>query len=98
MEETATDRWARLYFIISKLFNNPNFEIRIAVLPNVTNSPNFAGRHFDAQGETLLFGPTLKSHWIASYKFWNKFKFEYSLNFKRVQTFWKNLINSLKFT
>jgi hypothetical protein len=24
---------------------------------------------------------------IASYKFWNKFKFEYSLNFKGVQTF-----------
>jgi hypothetical protein len=24
---------------------------------------------------------------ISSYKFWNKFKFEYSLNFKGVQTF-----------
>jgi hypothetical protein len=34
-EETATDRWARLYFIISKLFNHLNFEIQIGVLPNV---------------------------------------------------------------
>jgi hypothetical protein len=88
-EETTTDRWARLYFIISKLFNHPNFEIRIGVLPNVQNSPNFAGRQFETQGATLLFGPTSKSHWIASYKFWNKFKFESFLNFKRVQNFLK---------
>jgi hypothetical protein len=26
-EEMASDKWVRLYFIISKLFNHPNFEI-----------------------------------------------------------------------
>jgi hypothetical protein len=31
--------------------------------------------------------PTSNSVKIASYKFWNKFKFESSFNFKRVQTF-----------
>jgi hypothetical protein len=25
----------------------------------------------------------------SCYKFWNRFKFEYSLNFKRVQTMWE---------
>jgi hypothetical protein len=43
------------------------------------------------QGATLLFGSTSKSIWIASYKFWNKFKFESSLNFKLVQTFLEKL-------
>jgi hypothetical protein len=56
-EETATDWWARLYFVISMLFNHPNFEIQIGVLPD------------ESQGETLLFGPTSKSNWIAYYKF-----------------------------
>jgi hypothetical protein len=32
-------------------------------------------------------GTTSKSHRIESYKFWSKFKFESSLNFKGVQTF-----------
>jgi hypothetical protein len=43
VEETATDRWARLYFVILKLLNHPNFEIRIGVHLNVQNSLNFAG-------------------------------------------------------
>jgi hypothetical protein len=30
-----------------------------------------------------------------NYKFWNKFKFEYSLNFEVIQTFWEK---SGKFT
>jgi hypothetical protein len=37
----------RLHFIFSKIFNHPNFEIRISDLPNVQNSPNFAGRYFE---------------------------------------------------
>jgi hypothetical protein len=37
-EETATDWWACLYFVISKLFNHPNFEIQIGVLLDVQNS------------------------------------------------------------
>jgi hypothetical protein len=38
-------------------------------------------------GTTLLFGTTLNSQRIASYKFWNKIKIETSSNFKGVQTF-----------
>jgi hypothetical protein len=41
------------------------------------------------QGETFLSGSGSKSHRIASYKFWDKFKFEYSMNFKGIQTFLK---------
>jgi hypothetical protein len=52
---------------------------------------------FETQGETLLFGSTSKSNWIAYYKFWNKFKFEFSRILKGYKTFCKNLINSLKF-
>jgi hypothetical protein len=83
----ATDKWARPYFIILSIFNQPNFEIRIGVLLDLQNSPNFAGRHFETQGATLIVSPTSKSHCIASYKFWNQFKFEYSLNLRGVQTF-----------
>jgi hypothetical protein len=50
----------------------------------------FAGLQFETQGATLLFGPTPKSHCIGCYKFWNKFKFESSLNFKGVQNFLEN--------
>jgi hypothetical protein len=32
-----------------------------------------------------------------SNKFWNKIQLESSINFKGVQTFWKNLVNSLEF-
>jgi hypothetical protein len=35
----------------------------------------------------FYFSPTSKSKRIASYKFWDKFKFESSLNFKGIQTF-----------
>jgi hypothetical protein len=97
VEEMTTDRWARLYFVISMLFNHPNIEIQIGVLPDVQNSQNVSGREFETQGETLLFGPTSKSNWIAYYKFWNKFKFEFSRILKGYKTFCKNLINSLKF-
>jgi hypothetical protein len=34
----------RLHFIISKIFNHLNFKIRIGDLPDIQNSPNFAGR------------------------------------------------------
>jgi hypothetical protein len=37
------DKWARLYFLFSNLFNHPNFENRIGVLPDIEKSPNFAG-------------------------------------------------------
>jgi hypothetical protein len=37
----------RLYFVFSKFFNHPNFEIRIGVLPDVQNSPNFVGLPFE---------------------------------------------------
>jgi hypothetical protein len=37
----------RLHFIISMIFNHPNFEIRNGILPDVQNSPNFAGRQFE---------------------------------------------------
>jgi hypothetical protein len=77
----------RLYFVISKIFNHPNFQIRNGNLPDVQNTPNFVGIHFEKYGTTLLFGPTRSSLRISSYKFWNKFKFESSLNFKGVQTF-----------
>jgi hypothetical protein len=80
-----------------KSFSQPNFEIWICVFPDVQNSPNFAGRHFETQGETLLVGPTSKYHCIASYKFWNQFKFEPSLILEGFKPFWKNPINSLKF-
>jgi hypothetical protein len=55
-------------------------------LPAVQNSPNYSSRQIETQGATLLFGPTSESLRIASYKFWNKFKFQFSLNFKGVQT------------
>jgi hypothetical protein len=96
-EETATDWWARLYFVISKLFNHPTFEIQIGVLTDVQNFQKVSGREFETQRETLLFGPTSKSNWIAYYKFWNKFKFEFSRILKGYKTFRKNLVNSLKF-
>jgi hypothetical protein len=38
---------------------------------------------------TFIFGPTSKSLWISNYKFCNQIKFEYSWNFKGVQTFWE---------
>jgi hypothetical protein len=41
----------------------------------------------ELQRTTFLFDSTLNSQSIASYKFWNKFKFESSLNFKGIQTF-----------
>jgi hypothetical protein len=69
------------------IFNHPNFEIRNGNLPDVQNTPNFVGIHFKKYGTTLLFGPTRSSLRISSYKFWNKFKFESSLNFKGVQIF-----------
>jgi hypothetical protein len=39
--------WARLYFIFSKLFNQPKFEILIGVLPDVQNSLNFVARQYE---------------------------------------------------
>jgi hypothetical protein len=83
----VADNWARLFFVFSKLFNHPKYEIRIGILPDVQNSPNFAGRLFETYGATLHFGPTSKSNGISCYKFWNKFKFESYLNFKGVQNF-----------
>jgi hypothetical protein len=41
------------------------------------------------QGTTFLFGTTSNSLRISSYNFWNKFKFESSLNFKEIQIFLK---------
>jgi hypothetical protein len=43
----VADNWARLFFVFSKLFNHPKYEIRIGILPDVQNSPNFAGRQFE---------------------------------------------------
>jgi hypothetical protein len=37
----------QLHFVFSKIFNHPNFEIRISDLPDVQNSPNFAGQEFE---------------------------------------------------
>jgi hypothetical protein len=45
----------------------------------------------------IPFGPTSKSLSILNYKFQEQIQFETCLNFKWVQTFCKNLINSLKF-
>jgi hypothetical protein len=39
----VADKWAGLYFLFSKLFNHPNFEIQIADLSNVQICLNFAG-------------------------------------------------------
>jgi hypothetical protein len=80
-----------------KIFKHPNFDIRIGDLPDVQILPYFAGRQHGTQGAALLLGSTSKSHRIASYKFWDKFKFESSMNFKGIQTFLKNIINSIKF-
>jgi hypothetical protein len=76
-------------FWFNKIFKYPNFDIWIGDLPNVQISPNVAGRHVGIQGATLLFGSISKSQRIASLKFWHKFKFESSLNFKGIQTFLK---------
>jgi hypothetical protein len=38
---------------------------------------------------TFIFGLTSKYQSIASYKFWDKFKFASSLNFKEIQSFLK---------
>jgi hypothetical protein len=83
----TADKWARLHFIFSKIFSHPNIEIQIGELFDVKNSPNFVGRQFKIWGTTLHFGPTSNSLRIATYTFWNKFKFECSLDFKWVQTF-----------
>jgi hypothetical protein len=40
----------------------------------------------EIKGTTFLFGTTSNSLRISSYNFWNKFKFESSLNFRGVQT------------
>jgi hypothetical protein len=72
-----------------KIFKHPNFDIRIGDLPDVQISPNCAGRYLGTQGATLLLGSASKSQRIASYKFWDKFKFESSLNFKVIQSFQK---------
>jgi hypothetical protein len=40
-------------------------------------------------GSNLLFVSSSKSQRIASYKFWDKFKCESSMNFKGIQTFLK---------
>jgi hypothetical protein len=39
----VADKWARLYFLFSKLFDHPKIEIQICVLPDVKNSPILAG-------------------------------------------------------
>jgi hypothetical protein len=83
----ATDKWVPAPFHIFKDFNHPNFEIRIGDLPDVQNSPKFAGRQFETYGTRLIFGPTSNSLNIASYKLWNKFEFQSSLNFEGVHTF-----------
>jgi hypothetical protein len=54
-------------------------------------------RQLETHGATFLFGTTSNSLRISSYNFWNKFKFESSLNFRGVQTFLEKVINSLKF-
>jgi hypothetical protein len=48
------------------IFTHPIFEIQNGDLPDVQNSPNFVGRQLETYGDTLLFGPTSKSHRIAS--------------------------------
>jgi hypothetical protein len=46
-------------------------------------------RQLGIQGEALLVGSTSKFQRIATYKFWDKFKFKSSMNFKGIQTFLK---------
>jgi hypothetical protein len=83
----VADKWAPASFHIFKDFPSPKFEIQIGDLIYVQYSPTFVGRQFVTKGTTLLVGPTSKSLRISSYKFGNKFKFEYFLNFKGVQIF-----------
>jgi hypothetical protein len=87
----------QLQFNFLEIFEPLNFEIRNSDFSVVQNSHKFSGRKFETKGTTFLFGPTSNSLRIASYKFWNKFNFESSSNFKGVQTFRKKLKNSLKF-
>jgi hypothetical protein len=47
--------------------------------------------------EQLPFWPNFKFPLDCKLQILEKIKFESSLNFKRVQTLWENLINSLKF-
>jgi hypothetical protein len=58
--------------------------------------PNFVGRHIGTQGATSIFVSSSKSQKIACYKFWEKFKFESSMNFKGIQTFLKKSNNFYK--
>jgi hypothetical protein len=83
--------WPRPFSDVFKIFKHPNFDIQIGDLPNVQISPNLSGRQLRIQGATLLFGSTSKSQRIASYNFWDKFKFESTLNFKGIQTFPKKI-------
>jgi hypothetical protein len=79
-------RWqagpATEYFNLSQNFKtNTNFVIQFGDLPDVQNSLNFAGQQIGTKGGTLLFGSSSKSRRIASYKFWDKLKFESSMKF-----------------
>jgi hypothetical protein len=52
---------------------------------------------YSSKMKFFSIGPTPNSQSITCYKFWNQIQFESSMNFKGVQTFLENLINSLKF-
>jgi hypothetical protein len=70
------------------LFKNcSNFVIHVWCLPEFQKCSNFVKWYIWTSWTTFLIGLTLESQRIASYNFWDKFKFEFSLNFKCVQTF-----------
>jgi hypothetical protein len=86
-----TDKW------VPAFFKHRHFDIRIGDLPDVQISLNFAHQQIGTQRATSLFVSSSKSQRIASYKFWDKFKFEASMNFKGIQTFLKKSDKLYKF-
>jgi hypothetical protein len=78
-----------LFSWFSKYSNQIKFVKYKMVLLLVQNFLNLAKEYISNWWTTFSIGPTSNSHWISLYKIWNKFQFEYSLNFNGVWTLWE---------
>jgi hypothetical protein len=76
--------WPLFYF--SRFLNTQTFKSEMVNFP-MSKLLHILQVNCLKHKEQLFFVPTSKSQRIASYKFWDKFKFESSLNFKGIQTF-----------
>jgi hypothetical protein len=98
--QKAQGRWqvGPTYLIISKNeFQIPlKFEIHNRRLPLLKKILKLCMRLDWRMLNYFSIGLTSNSQQHSCYRFWNRFKFETSLNFKGVQPSRKNLINSLK--